>query len=112
RRWLDELVRGEWWATLQSAVGRPAGAPLDPHGFDTATVESARRMGLLLAARSLQLQKHGDYDAALQPLEMALTLTANLQTFANGHQLSVALVVERQALGVLGEWAKGIGARP
>jgi hypothetical protein len=112
RRWLDELAQGEWWATLHSADGLPAGASLDPHGLDTATVESARRMGLLLAARSLQLQKQGDADGALQPLEMALTLTANLQTLPNGHQLSVALVVERQALDVLGEWTKGVGARP
>jgi hypothetical protein len=66
----------------------------------------------MLAARSLQLQKQGDYEAALEPLEMALTLTANLQSFANGHQLSVALVVQRQALGVLGEWTRGVGAHP
>src|SRR5262249_54857120 len=112
RRWLDELARGDWCATLRSAVGRPVGAPLDPHGFDSATVEYARRMGLLLSARSLQLQKQGDYDAALEPLEMALTLTANLQTLANGHQMAVALIVQRQACSVLGEWANGAGARP
>jgi hypothetical protein len=112
RRWLDELARGEWWETLKSAVGRRVGAPPDPHGFDVAAVESARRMGLMLAARSLQLQKRGDYDAALEPLELALTLTANLQLFANGHQLSVALIVQSEALSVLGDWANGVGARP
>jgi len=113
-RWLDELVRGEWWATLKSAVGRPVGVSLDPLALDTVSIDSApaRRMGLLLAARSLQLQKRGDYDAALQPLEMALTMTANLQSFANAHQLNVSLIAEHEALRLLGEWANGVGARP
>jgi ABC-type transport system involved in multi-copper enzyme maturation permease subunit len=111
-RWLDELVRGEWTKRLALAVGKPVGVPFQPFNSDTTNIELVRQMGLVLVARSLQLQNRVDFDAALQPLELALALSANLQSFANGHQLSVALIVERQALAVLGDWANGVGARP
>ncbi|HTK78585.1 MAG TPA: hypothetical protein VL371_25225 [Gemmataceae bacterium] len=111
-RWLDDLFQGEWVATLRAAVGKPAGVPINSANGESGLVNTASLAGALLAARSLQLQHRGDFESALDPLESALTLSANLQSFPTGYQLAAALNIERQALGTLGEWTGGVGARP
>jgi len=108
-RFIDELARGEWVKSLQTAVNMPAGVLLDPRNSVAPNAHLAR---VVLLARSRQLQHRGDYEAALQPLELTFALAATLQSHANGDQLIAALIVEHEALGVLGRWADGVGARP
>jgi hypothetical protein len=117
--WLDEIFKGKWARHLRDAAALPLGVLIDPRNLQIDSrlgspdpLDGCRQMGLLLAARALQLQAQGKSAAGLDHLRVALCLARNMQNRAVAILLIVGRAVERLALRGLELWLTKVGPRP
>jgi hypothetical protein len=112
-RWFDRLFEGEWARDAQKAAPMPLGMVQDPRLVDTheqralATVcDDCRQLAILLTARALQLQAHGDSRGALDHLATVLALSRHVKNFAPLMLLQSGQGMEDTALSGFHLWLR------
>jgi hypothetical protein len=115
-RWLDQMFDSEWPRRLAEAADKPLGVVENPRDETIASrltsVQPAREMGTLLAARGLQLQARGDDRAFVDNLRTGLALARNLRHLSGSIPLLISLGVERALLQALDHWLGRLKGRP
>jgi hypothetical protein len=111
---LNRLFEGAWVQEVRAAVHLPLGMIQDPRHIDGTTPEwpalrEYQSMGLLLSARALQLQTHGDIQGALDHWDTALALSRQLKNYAMPDSYTVGNGLEDAALYGLRSWLQPSG---
>jgi hypothetical protein len=107
--WLQLMFEGPWMNRLRDAADGPPGvmgvldiAVGQPAAGD---LHQYYHAGLILGARALQVQAHGDDAAALQYISWGLALSRNVGNRAGWYQRLTASQIEGEMLTALMLWA-------
>jgi hypothetical protein len=116
-KWLDDVFGQPLWRDLDRIKALPTGVLDDPRRLTVASdlpyVNVARKAGLLLAVRGLQMQKvHGRPEVFLDNLETALALVRTLENQALSWPASAARAIEAEQLTALEPWLEQSGSHP
>jgi hypothetical protein len=112
-RYLDLAFQGTWIKKIRRAVSLPLGAVLDPRTTrvtdSLGPIDQCRSMGLLLAARAVELQANGDHRGALEQLEVCLGLSRQFRSHTPGIPVLIGQSVESVALSAWSVCLNGVG---
>jgi hypothetical protein len=113
---LNRMFADTWAKDLAESAKLPTGILLDPRepARENASfpVRTAAEAALLLTARGLQRQRHGDPAAFVDNLETGLALVRNMRHNTETQATSSAAEAENSLLHGLEVWLEGLDGRP
>jgi hypothetical protein len=113
---LDRVFADSWANDLAESAKLPTGILLDPREStlesDSGNIRSGDDAAVLLVARGLQRQRHGEPAAFVDNLETGLALARNMRHNTESQAATFGVYVETQMLRGLELWLEKLEGRP